>query len=135
MLPDSSFELFCAFLSHDSQLRSNPSPLCWSRRTRLRWVIARIPFDPVKAWPVRRGLRVRGEHCGLRLSHSLFAFPGGEGHILLVNKKMLAAAKAAIGSQVRIRLNRTWRSGRPRSLRSWPARSRATAGCPSGLPD
>jgi hypothetical protein len=28
--------------------------------TALRWVVARVPFDVVKTWPVRRGRRVRG---------------------------------------------------------------------------
>jgi uncharacterized protein YdeI (YjbR/CyaY-like superfamily) len=87
-------------------------------QTRLRWVIARVPFDPAKAWPIRRGLRVRGEISpvkskaksakdktgGFAFRTSLFPDPRGEGHILLVNKKMQAAAGAVIGSQVRIRL-------------------------------
>jgi uncharacterized protein YdeI (YjbR/CyaY-like superfamily) len=80
-------------------------------QTRLQWVIARIPFDPVKAWPKRKGLRVRGEilsanskTSGLAFRSSLFAFSHGEGHFLLVNKMMLAAAQASIGSLVRIRL-------------------------------
>jgi uncharacterized protein YdeI (YjbR/CyaY-like superfamily) len=87
-------------------------------QTRLRWVIARVPFDPAKAWPVRRGLRVRGEisaadskaesvkgvRGGFAFRTSLFPDPRGEGYILLVNKKMQSAAGAAIGSQVRIRL-------------------------------
>jgi len=80
-------------------------------RTRLRWVIARIPFDVAKAWPVRRGLRVRGEILpvnsrtdGFAFRTSLFPDPRGNGHILLVNKKMQAGAQAAVGSQVRISL-------------------------------
>jgi uncharacterized protein YdeI (YjbR/CyaY-like superfamily) len=73
-------------------------------QTRLRWVIARVPFDPVKAWPLRRGLRVRGEIEGFAFRTSLFPDKRGEGHTLLVNKKMLEAAKAAVGSRVRIRL-------------------------------
>jgi uncharacterized protein YdeI (YjbR/CyaY-like superfamily) len=79
--------------------------------TRLRWVIARIPFDIAKAWPVRSGLRVRGEILslnskaeGLAFRTSLFPDPRGEGRVLLVNKKMQAAAKAKVGSKVRIRL-------------------------------
>jgi uncharacterized protein YdeI (YjbR/CyaY-like superfamily) len=72
--------------------------------TRLRWVVARIPFDIAKAWPVRRGLRVRGEIEGFGFRTSLFPDPRGDGHILLVNKKMQAAAKAAVGSLVRIGL-------------------------------
>jgi uncharacterized protein YdeI (YjbR/CyaY-like superfamily) len=73
-------------------------------RSALGWVIARIPFDVAKAWPVRRGLRVRGEIEGFAFRTSLFAASGGEGHFLLVNKKMLAAAKASVGSRVRISL-------------------------------
>ncbi|MGD0729851.1 MAG: YdeI/OmpD-associated family protein [Terracidiphilus sp.] len=70
----------------------------------LGWVIARVPFDPAKAWPVRKGLRVRGEIEGFPFRSSLFGGVGGEGHFLLVNKKMQAAAKAGVGSRVRISL-------------------------------
>jgi uncharacterized protein YdeI (YjbR/CyaY-like superfamily) len=73
-------------------------------QTRLRWVVARIPFDVAKAWPVRRGMRVRGAIEGFAFRTSLFADPRGQGHILLVNKKMLAAAKAGVGTQVSISL-------------------------------
>ena len=80
-------------------------------QTRLRWVIARVPFDPAKAWPVRRGLRVRGEISsaksigeGFAFRTSLFPDPRGKGYILLINKKMQAGAGAAVGSLVRIRL-------------------------------
>jgi uncharacterized protein YdeI (YjbR/CyaY-like superfamily) len=80
-------------------------------RSGLGWVIARIPFDVARAWPERRGLRVRGEILaanrkagGFAFRTSLFAASGGEGHFLLVNKKMLAAAQASVGSRVRISL-------------------------------
>jgi hypothetical protein len=73
-------------------------------RTGLGWVVARVPFDVAKAWPIRRGLRVRGEIEGFAFRTSLFADARGGGHFLLVNKKMQAAAKAAAGSSVRIRL-------------------------------
>jgi uncharacterized protein YdeI (YjbR/CyaY-like superfamily) len=72
-------------------------------RTRLNWVIARIPFDVAKAWPERRGLRVRGEIEGYAFRTSLFSGPG-KGRMLMVNKKMLAGAKATAGSQVKISL-------------------------------
>jgi len=79
--------------------------------TRLRWVIARVPFNPAKAWPVRRGLRVRGEisptKCktgGFAFRTSLFPDPRGDGFVLLVNKKMQAAAGASVGSHVWVRL-------------------------------
>jgi len=80
-------------------------------RSRLNWVIARIPFDVSKAWPERRGLRVRGEISavngktgGFAFRTSLFPATSGDGHFLLVNKKMQAAAQATIGSRVRIKL-------------------------------
>lgn len=71
---------------------------------RLRWVIARVPFDIAKVWPQRRGRRVRGEIEGFPFRTSLFPDPRGAGQVLLVNRKMQAAAKARAGSKVRIRL-------------------------------
>lgn len=73
-------------------------------QTGLGWIVARIPFDIAKAWPVRQGTRVRGEIAGFEFRSSLMAYAGGEGHFLLVNRKMQAAAKAAAGSKVRITL-------------------------------
>jgi uncharacterized protein YdeI (YjbR/CyaY-like superfamily) len=80
-------------------------------RSGLGWVIARIPFDVAETWPKRRRLRVRGEinsvNCNtgaFAFRTSLFAASGGQGHFLLVNKKMQAASKATVGSRVRISL-------------------------------
>lgn len=70
--------------------------------TALNWVIARVPFDIAKAWPVRKGRRVRGEIEGFAFRTSLFPDPRGSGQILLVNKKMQAEAKARQGEKVRI---------------------------------
>src|SRR5579863_3115193 len=70
--------------------------------TRLRWVIARVPFDIAKAWPVRKGRRVRGSIEGFEFRTSLFPNPRGEGTVLLVNKQMQAAAGARAGTKVRI---------------------------------
>jgi hypothetical protein len=70
--------------------------------TELRWVIARVPFDMAKVWPVRKGRRVRGEIEGFAFRTSLFPDPRGKGQILLVNKKMQAGAKARAGEKVRI---------------------------------
>jgi Domain of unknown function (DUF1905)/Bacteriocin-protection, YdeI or OmpD-Associated len=70
--------------------------------TRLRWVIARVPFDVAKTWPVRKRMRVRGEIEGFAFRTSLFPDPRGTGQVLLVNKKMQAAAKAGPGARVRI---------------------------------
>lgn len=70
----------------------------------LGWVIARLPFDVQKAWPVRNRLRVRGEIGGTPFRTSLFAETRGGGHFLLVNKKMQSGAGARVGDKVRIRL-------------------------------
>jgi uncharacterized protein YdeI (YjbR/CyaY-like superfamily) len=69
----------------------------------LGWVVARIPFDVAKTWPVRKGVRVRGEIAGFVFRSALLG-DGSGGNFLLVNKKMQAAAKASIGSKVKIRL-------------------------------
>jgi len=70
----------------------------------LSWVIARVPFDIAKTWPIRKGRRVRGQIDGLPIRTSLLPDPGGKTHFLLVNKKMQAAIHATIGSRVRITL-------------------------------
>jgi uncharacterized protein YdeI (YjbR/CyaY-like superfamily) len=70
--------------------------------TALKWVIARVPFDIAKAWPVRNGRRVRGEIVGFAFRTSLFPDRRRGGHFLLVNKKMQFAAGARLGSRVRI---------------------------------
>lgn len=73
-------------------------------RTRLRWVIARVPFDPAREWPRRVKLRVRGTIEGFAFRTSLFAWPEGRGYYLLVNKQMQAGARAGVGAKVRITL-------------------------------
>ncbi len=70
--------------------------------TALKWVIARVPFDIAKAWPVRNGRRVRGEIAGFAFRTSLFPDRRRGGHFLLVNKKMQTGAGARVGSRVRI---------------------------------
>jgi uncharacterized protein YdeI (YjbR/CyaY-like superfamily) len=70
----------------------------------LRWVIARIPFDPAKEWPERRGNRVRGEINGFAFRTALFPYPQTGGKMLLVNKRMQTGAKARVGSTVQITL-------------------------------
>jgi len=73
-------------------------------QTGLGWVVARIPFDIAKTWPVRRGGRVRGDVEGFPFRSSLMAYGSSGGHFLLVNRKMQAAAKVGVGSRVRIRI-------------------------------
>jgi uncharacterized protein YdeI (YjbR/CyaY-like superfamily) len=70
--------------------------------TALRWVVARLPFDVAKAWPVRKGRRVRGEIEGFAFRTTLFPRPGGGEHLLLVNKKMQAGAGVRAGEKARI---------------------------------
>src|SRR5215472_6199126 len=72
--------------------------------TRLRWTIARIPFDIAKAWPERRGRRVRGTVNGVAFRTSLFPDAAGGGHFLLVNRKMQAEAGARQGDRVQIEM-------------------------------
>jgi uncharacterized protein YdeI (YjbR/CyaY-like superfamily) len=72
--------------------------------TRLRWVIARVPFDITEVWPVRRGRRVRGEINGFPFRTSLFPDPAGKGQVLLVNRVMQKAAGARVGGEVTVRL-------------------------------
>lgn len=73
-------------------------------RTRLRWVIARVPFDPARVWPRRVRLRVRGTIGGFAFRTSLFAWPEGQGYYLLVNRQMQEGAGAGVGAKVRITL-------------------------------
>src|SRR5580692_5212217 len=70
----------------------------------LNWVIARVPFDPAEVWPVRKGRRVRGEINGFAFRTSLFPGTGGNKHIVLVNKKMQAGARALVGDTAQFRL-------------------------------
>lgn len=70
---------------------------------RLGWTIARIPFDVNKVWATKGMLKVKGEINGFGFRTSLF--PTGDGHhLLLVNKKMQAGAKAGLGTTARFRL-------------------------------
>jgi len=70
---------------------------------RLRWVIARLPFDSAKAWGKRGQLRIKGEINGFAFSGTLF--PTGSGtHFLIVNKKLLAGGRTAAGRKAKFRL-------------------------------
>jgi len=72
-------------------------------QSRLQWVIARIPFDVAKVWGKRGNIRIKGEINGFPFRTSLF--PTGQGtHVLLVNKKMQAGAKAGPGETAQFRM-------------------------------
>jgi uncharacterized protein YdeI (YjbR/CyaY-like superfamily) len=70
---------------------------------RLRWVIARLPFDAAKMWGKRGQIKVQGEINGFAFSTTLF--PDGQGHhFLIVNKKLLSGGKTAAGLTAKFRL-------------------------------
>ena len=80
-------------------------------RSRLNWVVVRVPFDAAGVWGLRGQIKVKGEINGFAFRTSLF--PTREGrHFLLVNKKMQKGARAAEGSIARfqIELDREERS-------------------------
>ena len=76
----------------------------------LGWTIARLPFDPRKAWAQMHRLRVRGKVFspkapGVEFRTSLFPVPGESGHyLLLVNNKVQREARIAVGSVVEFSL-------------------------------
>jgi uncharacterized protein YdeI (YjbR/CyaY-like superfamily) len=70
---------------------------------RLRWVIARLPFDAAETWGTRGQIRVQGEINGFNFRTTLF--PNGQGgHFLIVNKQMQAGGKTAPGLTARFQL-------------------------------
>jgi len=72
-------------------------------RSRLNWIIIRIPFDADQAWGLRGQIKVKGEINGFAFRTSLF--PTREGwHFLLVNKRMQKGARAVEGSVARFQM-------------------------------
>jgi uncharacterized protein YdeI (YjbR/CyaY-like superfamily) len=72
--------------------------------TSLRWVIARIPIDLKKAWPMWKSRRVFGEINGFAFRTALIPGAKGQGHVLIVNKKMQAGARVRAGERALIKL-------------------------------
>jgi len=72
-------------------------------RSRLNWLIVRIPFDVQKTWATGRRIKVMGEINGFPFRTSLFAFRDG-GHFLLINKRMQRGAKAVLGMSAKVRI-------------------------------
>src|ERR1035437_254831 len=62
----------------------------------LGWTIARVPFDPAKAWKQMVRLRVRGDINGFAFRTSLFPDARG-GFYLLVNRAMQQGAAVSLG--------------------------------------
>jgi uncharacterized protein YdeI (YjbR/CyaY-like superfamily) len=72
-------------------------------RSRLNWIIVRIPFDAAKAWGLRGQIKVKGEINGFAFRTSLF--PTREGwHFLLINKRMQKGARTVEGSVARFQM-------------------------------
>ena len=72
--------------------------------TSLRWVIVRIPIDLKKAWPMWMSRRVFGEINGFAFKTALIPGTKGQGHVLIVNKKMQAGARVRAGERALIKL-------------------------------
>ena len=72
--------------------------------TSLHWLIARVPMDLKKAWPMWKSRRVFGEINGFAFKTTLIPAGKGEGFTLVVNKKMQKGAGARAGDMVRVGL-------------------------------
>ena len=68
------------------------------------WVIARVPVDLRKAWPMWQSRRVFGEINDFAFRTALIPGANGQGFTLIVNKKMQAGAGAGAGETLRIKL-------------------------------
>src|ERR1019366_2295401 len=72
-------------------------------RSRLNWIIIRVPFDAAEVWGMRGQIKVKGEINGFAFRTSLF--PTREGwHFLLVNKRMQKGARAVEGNVARFQM-------------------------------
>jgi len=72
-------------------------------RSRLNWIIVRVPFDAAEVWGMRGQIKVKGDINGFAFRTSLF--PTREGrHILLVNKRMQKGARTGEGSVARFQM-------------------------------
>ena len=65
-------------------------------RTRLKWVIVRVPFDPAKVWKDKKSRRVQGTINGFPFQTSLFG-SARDGYLLLINKEMQKQGGVVVG--------------------------------------
>ncbi len=79
-----------------------------------RWVIARVPIDLKKAWPMWKSRRVFGEINGFAFQTALIPGTKGQGHVLIVNRKMQAGARVRAGERALIKLRARSRRARYR---------------------
>jgi hypothetical protein len=74
-------------------------------RSRLNWIIIRLPFDAAKWYGMRGQIKVKVEINGCSFRTCLF--PTAEGvHILLVSKQMQKAARVRAGDSARFQVER-----------------------------
>ena len=71
----------------------------------LRWVVARIPVDLKKSWPMWKSRRVFGEINGFAFKTALLPGEKGHGQLLIVNKKMQAGAGVRAGDRALVKLS------------------------------
>jgi uncharacterized protein YdeI (YjbR/CyaY-like superfamily) len=72
-------------------------------RSRLPWIVIRVPFDAAAVWGMRGQIKVQGDVNGFRFRSSLF--PTREGwHFLVINKRMQTGARAFEGSVARFQI-------------------------------
>lgn len=72
-------------------------------RSRLQWIVIRVPFDAAQYWGMRGLIKVKGDVNGLAFRSSLF--PTREGwHFLVINKQMQKGARAWEGSVARFQI-------------------------------
>ena len=72
--------------------------------TSLKWTVARVPFDCAAVWPHMLRRRVAGTINGLPFRTSLFPVGNTGAQILLINKRMQAAAHIHLGDQANFTL-------------------------------
>ncbi len=83
--------------------------------TSLKWTVARIPFDASAAWPHMLRRRVAGTINGVPFRTSLFPAGNAGVQILLINKRMQAAAHAHLSDQADLTSGPTSRTAQPNS--------------------
>ena len=72
--------------------------------TSLRWLIVRVPVDLKKVWPMWKSRRVFGEINEFAFKTALIPGTRGQGHVLIVNRKMQAGARVRAGDRALIKL-------------------------------
>jgi uncharacterized protein YdeI (YjbR/CyaY-like superfamily) len=87
-----------------SKLEKSFRALLEATGTSLRWVIVRVPIDLKKTWPMWKSRRVFGEINGFAFKTALIPGTKGQGHVLIVNRKMQAGARVRAGERAFIKL-------------------------------